>query len=115
ERRNADANAVEAVEQVLLEASLGDLAHQVLCGRGNDPAGNMYWFGSARGKDLLVLNCPQQLRLCAQRKLRDFVEEDGSFARMDENPHLFGVPGQAAAAIAKQLPFEELDRRSAAV
>src|SRR5205085_10801250 len=63
---------------------------------------------AADALELLVLNCPQQLRLEFQRHLADLVKEKRSVVRQFEAPDLLRHgSGERAPLVPEQLTLEE--------
>ena len=76
ERRNADRQHVEPVEQVLAEAAGGGQRFQVLVGGGDEADVGVDRGVAADALELLFLQQPQQLGLRGRRHVADFVHED---------------------------------------
>ena len=61
------------------------------------------------GRDLLLLDRAQELRLEPERHLADLVEEEGTAARqLEVAPARLGRPGERAPAVAEELGLEQL-------
>ena len=78
ERRDEDIDDVEAVVEVLAEASLGDGALEVLVGGGDDADVDLDVAAGAQAGELAILQDVQELGLQRQGHLADLVEEDGA-------------------------------------
>ncbi len=106
----------QAVEEVLAEPPLGDLAFEVAVGGGDDAHVHLALDGGADRADLPLLQRAQQLRLDGQRHLADLVEEQGAAVGQLEEPFLVLVrAGERAALVPEQLALEQRPRDRRAV
>ena len=78
QRRQLEADDVEAVVQVLAELAARDVGFDVAVGRGDHPHVDFRFLGRADRTHLAFLQHAKQLHLQAQRQLADFVEQDGA-------------------------------------
>ena len=89
QRRDADLNDVEPVEQIFAEQSIGDALTQIAIRRGDQPH-----VGVTRGRvradrlNLARLGETQQHRLHAQAHLPQFVEEERAAVGLPHQPEL---------------------------
>src|SRR3546814_9105196 len=74
QRRQAQLDAVEAVEQVLAEAAVGDQRGKVGVGRADDAHRDAALAVAAQAFEAPGLQHPQQLDLPGQRQRADLVE-----------------------------------------
>ena len=81
QRRDAQADDVEPVEQVLAEAPVLDLLFEVGVGRGDDADVDGERRGLAERADLAGLEEAQQLGLQVEAELADLVEKERAAAR----------------------------------
>jgi hypothetical protein len=92
ERGNPQVNHVQAVQQILAEATLGDELFEVAVGRGDDPDVHRHRLRFAKRVDLAVFEDAQELRLQVEADVGDLVEEESApGGRAD-------APGNAASA-----------------
>ena len=91
QRRNADREHVQPIEQILAEAALAHQLDEVAVGGGNDAHVNLDGLASADRIDLAMLDGAQELRLGRVRQFADFVEKEGAAIRFDEFPCMFSV------------------------
>src|SRR3546814_2416548 len=75
QRRQAQLDAVESVEQVLAEAAVGDQRGKVGVGRADDAHRDAALAVAAQAFEAPGLQHPQQLDLPGQRQRADLVEE----------------------------------------
>ncbi|MCY1233227.1 hypothetical protein D9M72_457600 [compost metagenome] len=116
QRRQADVDHAQAVEQVFAEgAGLAHLA-QVLVGGGHDARIDRDDLVRAHALDLVRFQHAQQLDLPGQRQLADLVEEDGAGMRALElaAPVVAGA-GEGALLVAEQFGLEQAVGNRAAV
>ena len=76
QRRQLQPDDVEAVEEVLAEAALGDELFEVGVGRGDDADVDLDGLRLAERVDFVGLEEAQQLRLDVEADLGDLVEEE---------------------------------------
>ena len=81
ERRQVERQNLEAVEQILAEAALGDQLLEVGVGGGDDPHVNLDGVRLAERMNLMVLEEAKQLGLDLDCDVADFVEEQGAAVR----------------------------------
>ncbi len=115
ERRNADREDVQAVEQVLAEAARRGQRFQVLVGRGDEPHVGVDRGVAAHAFELSFLQQPQQLRLRGGGHVADFVHEDGAAVGLLELADAAAVgAGERPALVAEKLALQERlgDRRA---
>ena len=108
ERRDADREHVEPVEEVLAEAAGRGQRFQVLVGGGDEADVGVDRRVAADALELLLLQQPQQLRLRGGRHVADFVHEDGSAVGLLELADAAAVgAGERAALVAEKLAFQQ--------
>src|SRR5437867_9062892 len=90
ERGHFEWKDIQAVKQILPESSFLDLLAQIAVRGGNDP--HIYLDDSLSTKplDLSLLNHAQKIRLHVERKLTNFVQEDGATIPLFEQSFLLG-------------------------
>ena len=111
QRRDADREDVEPVEEILAEAPGGDGAPQVAIGRGDEPRVDLDRRLAAHAAEAPFLQDTQQPRLQLQRHLADLVEEDRAAVRELEGAAAVAVrPGEGAAHVPEELALDELAR-----
>ena len=76
QRRHVDREDVQAIEQVLAKAAVGNPQLQVAMGRGDDAGVEMNRLRAAEPLELPLFEHAQQLDLDLRRQLADFIEED---------------------------------------
>lgn len=108
ERRQMQADDIDAVKQVAAELALFHHGRQVAIGGGDDPGAGLDLFHPAQGLEFLFLKDPQQPHLEGGTGVTDLVEEDGAFAGCLEKAGfiLIGV-GEGPGLIAEQLRLQE--------
>src|SRR2546428_10362245 len=116
QRRQAHADHIQPVVEVLAEAPVGDRAVEITVRRGNDADVDRMRLRRADRAHLHLLQDPQELHLEARRQLGEFVQED---------PTLVGAAEAAApdrhraregsADVTEKLRLEQVLRDGAAV
>src|SRR5690606_35261803 len=71
-------NDVQAIEKIFPEASSFDFVGEIAIGCGQDACLHMNRFIGSDRKNLLLLNCPQELRLRGEWQLANLVEKYGA-------------------------------------
>src|SRR5262245_12765190 len=106
--RQSDFDNVEAVIQVVAEATGTNFSQQVPVGRGNQTNIDLPLFERSNALDLAFLEDAQELRLNRQRQLANFVQEQGAAIRGFEQACLvFRRTRESAANVSKQLAFKQ--------
>jgi hypothetical protein len=115
QRRDADRDDVDAIEQILAEAAGLDLVAEVAVGRADEAKVDL-GHAPADRLDLPLLQRAQQLDLDVQRDLADLVEEQGAGVGLDEATlaRARGA-GEGALLVAEQLALEDRLRQRGAV
>ena len=109
ERRKADANDVQPVEQVEPEPPGRHLLAQVAIGRRHNPHINPPRDVLAHPPQLALLDRPQHLGLRAKRQLADFIEHERAGVRFFEHAGPLGHgPGKGAARVPEQLGLDQI-------
>ena len=113
QRRDADLDDVEAIEQVAAEAAGGHLDAQVAVGRGEHLDVDAARLERADAVDLSELEDAQQLGLDAERQIADLVEQQhAAVGGLEQAGAVFHRPREGAADVAEQLALEQrLDDR----
>ena len=114
QRRYAEFDGIDAVEQVLPETALGHPLMQVGIGGTDQPhvdGSRLY-----RPQTYNLLDGCQQFGLHRERKIADFVQKERA-SRSDFHPSRFGFPGirKSPLFIAEQFTFEQLFRYASQV
>ena len=108
ERRDADLNGAEAIEEIFAEASGENLGAKIAIGGGNQADIDLFDFRRADALDFAVLNHAEQFGLHSQRSFADFVEEHcaavGIFKKTRAS---VGRAGECAADMTEELAFEQ--------
>src|SRR5262249_9313336 len=108
QRRNADREDVQAIEEIAPERSLLDHGPQLPAGGGDDPDIGVPRPRAAEPFELALLQHPQQLRLNLERQIADLVEEQRAAVGELEASDLAGVgAGERALVVAEQLALEQ--------
>ena len=116
QRRDREADDVEAVEEVFAEPAVADGVLEVGVGGGDDADVDGEGAGLAERRDFTRLEEAEQLGLEVEAELADFVEEEGAVAGGADQAELIAVgAGEGAAAVAEQLAFEQVARDGGAV
>ena len=114
QRRQAQADDVEAMEQVLAEQPLPHALVQVLVRRRDDAHARLQRRMAADPVVLAVRQHAQQPHLQVERHVADLVEEQrAAFGLLETSAALRLRAGERAALVAEQLRFEQVlrDRR----
>ena len=90
QRRDANQEDVEAVEQVAAERVVFDHAIEIAAGRGDDADVGVARARAAEALELALLQDAQQLRLDFERQVADFVEKQRAVVGELEPPDLGG-------------------------
>src|SRR6266540_6277949 len=108
ERGKAELDALQPVEEVLAELTLGDQLLEVLVGRGDDADVDVDGFDAADALDPALLERAQDLHLHAERHVADLVEEErASLGQLEAaGPRPDGAR-EGAALVPEQLGFEQ--------
>ena len=116
QRRQPQADDVEAVEEVLAEAPVGDERLEIGVGGGDDADVDLDRLRLAEAVDLVGLEEAEELGLQLGADLGDLVEEEGA-AGGGADDALEGVvgAGERPLAVAEQLALEHLARHGGAV
>src|SRR5579883_533233 len=116
QRRNFQADDVDAVVQIIAELVRLHQFVQVLIGGGDEPYIRSYRLGAAQRLVDALLEEPQQPDLQGGRDVADFVQEQGASFGCGNAARfvLFGV-GKRAGFVAEQLGVEQRVRNRAAV
>ena len=116
QRRDADRQHVQAVEEVLPEAAGGGQGLQVLIGGGDDADIAMNRGVAPDALELLFLQQPQQFRLRARRHIAHLVHEDRAAVGLLEFADAPPVGArESAALVAEQFAFQQRFRDGGAV
>ena len=107
---------VQAVVEVLAEAPLGHLAHQILVGGGDDAHVHLDGLRAAQPLELALLEHAQELHLGGQGHLAHLVEEEGAAVGALEAALAAGHrAGEGAPLDAEELRLEDALGEGAAV
>ncbi len=116
ERRHSNGKLVEAVIEILAEATLFDFAKEILVGRGDHPHIDFPLGVRADGENRPLLQDPQEIPLEVHGHFADLIEEDRPPAGGLEEPALSaGRAGERAFDVAEEPRFEQGFRHGAAV
>ena len=109
QRRQADADDVEAMEEVFAEQAVLDPRFEILVGRGNHPDIGLDRRMPADAIEMPVRQHAQQARLQLGGHVADFVEEQGAALGLLEAaaPLRLGA-GKGAALVAEEFRFEQI-------
>ena len=115
QRRQGDANDIEAVVQILPEPALGNPLGQVPV-RGRNDADIDRCRSSTDRHDDLVLKYTQDLGLHGGRHVADLVKQQSAAVRLTESTGPIGrCAGERALDVPEQLAFEKVCRNGRAV
>ncbi len=116
QRGDLDDGNGEAVEQVLPEASRGDLGGEVAVGGGEDADIDLDRGGGADPGDLALLEAAQELDLGGPGQLADFVQKErAGVGGLEVAPALGVGAGEGAFLVAEQLGLHQVRGYGAAV
>ena len=116
QRRDANRQHVQAVEEVLPETAGGGQGLQVLIGGGDDADIAVNRGVAADALELLFLQQPQQLRLRARRHVAHLIHEHGAAVGLLEFADAPPIgAGKSAALVAEQFAFQQRFRDGRAV
>ena len=116
QRREADGDHLQAIEEVLAKAALADFVEQLLVGGGDDAHVGLEGPIGADRAELPLLQHAQQLDLQRRAHLGDFVEEDRPAARhLEHSMASADRAGERPSLVAEQLGLEQLCRNGTAV
>src|SRR4051794_3252293 len=108
QRRQPDGDDVQAIEKVLEEAARLHLGREILVAGGDDPRVHLHRRGLADPADLALLEHAQELSLDAGTDVADLVQEQGSEARLLEQPAAGpGRAGERPARMTEQLALQD--------
>jgi hypothetical protein len=109
QRRQAQLDDVQAVEQILAEAAGAHVGFEVAVGGGEDADVGVARLGLADALELALLQEAQQLGLQAGRDLADLVEQQGAaVSGLDAAGLIAHRAGESTARVAEQLAGEQL-------
>src|SRR5207244_7984258 len=116
QRRNVDANHVEAVKQVFPELPGGHGLLQGLVGSGDNADIDLDRLVTPDPFEGAGLKHTQDLCLRGRGHVADFIQEKSAMiALLELADALHGGPGKGTAFVAKQFAFQQLLRNSRAV
>jgi hypothetical protein len=114
--RDVHRNHLKAEEEILPEESFSDQGVEILVGGRHDADVHDDSPGFSQREDLAVFQEAQQLGLKCQRKVPDFIQEEGPLVGSSKDSKMVsGGTGEGSLAIAKELPLEEFLRYRRAV
>src|SRR5687768_3743089 len=109
ERRDVHRDDVEAKEEILAEAAVGDRALEIVIGRGEDAHVHRNGLASTDALDLLRLDRAQQLRLRLRAKVTNLIEEQRSLMGELEAPDApVGRSREGPSFMSEHLAFDEV-------
>ena len=107
--RQAQANDVEAVKQVLAEGAVLDTLFQVLMGSRNHAHIGLDGPMTAHAVKVAVAQHPQQAGLQIKRHVANFIEEQGAAVGLFKATPAHGLcTGESAALVPEQLGLEQV-------
>ena len=117
QRRDREADDVEAVEEVFAEACRrGPASSRFALVAATMRTSTVSGAGLAERRDLAGFEEAEQLGLEVEAELADFVEEQGAVAGGADQAGVVAVgAGEGAAAVAEELAFEQVARDGGAV
>jgi len=116
QRRNPDADDVQAEVEVGAKRSGGDRPRKIAGCCGDHPRGQRDRSAAADAFELAVLECAQQLALLELAELADFVEEEGSArGAFEAADALCDGAGKAPAFVPEELAVGQVGRQCRAV
>ena len=108
---SSDGHHLQAVVEVLPEASALQRAFEVAVGRGDDAHVDRDRLAAAQPLDAAFLQQPQDLGLDAEGHVADLVEEDRSAVRLLDLAHpAVGRPGERPLFEPEELAFQQVLR-----
>jgi hypothetical protein len=100
--RRSHAKDAQAVEQVLAEAALGDVALEIMMGSGENAYVDLDGLVVADAPDFTLIQDAQQARLQIGRAIPDLVEEERAAVGLLEEPlAVLARVGERAALVPK--------------
>ncbi len=116
QRRHGNRKHVQAIEQVLAEASRLHVGDQVAVGGRDDAHVDFHGLAPADRLDFALLQRAQQLDLRGERQFADLVEEQRAAVGLDELAGvLVGGAGEGALLVAEQDRLDQILRHGAAI
>ena len=116
QRRQLERDGIDAVEQILPEASLFDLFFQIPIRGRNEAHIHVHVARGADRLDLALLQHAQQLRLHGRGKLADLVEHERAPVRLrEESATRLHGPRERATGVPEQLRLRQVRRDRGAV
>src|SRR5829696_2970356 len=116
QRRQGHREDVEAVVEVLAEATLFDEVEEALVGGRDQADVDAHGFLAADRIDLTLLDGAQELDLRIERQLADLVEKESAAARLDEFAEMpLGGPREGALLVPEQGRLDQVFGDGAAV
>jgi hypothetical protein len=111
QRRQADGDHVQAIEQILAELALADRLAQVAMGGGDDAHIGLDGNPAAHGGEFALLQHAQQPGLGIQRHVADLVQEQRAGGGLLEAPNPAGHrPGEGTLLMPEELALDQLAR-----
>ncbi len=108
ERRNADAEEVETMEEVVAEFALGDEAAEIGVGGGGDADVDLFGFVGPDAADAVVVDGGEEFRLERGGERGEFVEEErAAVGRLHKSDTGVAGVGEGAALVSKKFGFGE--------
>src|SRR5438270_4815957 len=109
-------NHIEAIKQVLTKFPLLYSLRQIDIGGSDDADVDTNGFGTADALKFLILQNPEELGLCFQRKVTDLIEEYGAAVGLLKKPCTRHVrAGEGALGVAEQFCFDEAGGKRSAI
>src|SRR5581483_5450925 len=116
QRRQRDADDVQAEEEILAEFAVDDALLEILVRRGDDADVDAHVVLAAEARELAVLQHLQQLRLQREAHVPDLVQEHRAVVRELELARLLlERAGECAALETEQLGLEQLGWEGGAI
>src|SRR5688500_5126747 len=109
ERRDVHRDEVEAKEEILAEAAVGDGALEIVIRRGEDAHVHLTGLAPTDALDLLRLDGAQQLRLRLRAEVTDLIEEPRSLmGELEASDTPVGRSREGPSFMAEHLAFDEI-------
>ena len=116
QRRQAQANHIEPVEQVLAESAVLHPLLQILMGGRNHPHIGFHRAMTAHPVEMAVAEHPQQPGLQVKRHIADLVQKQSATVGLLKAASAHGLgAGKGAALMAKQLGLQQVLRNGCSV
>src|SRR4029453_4133238 len=108
QRRDVDRKDVQAVQQIGAELSVADSLIEVSIRGRDNPDAHADCLSAPKWFELLLLKDAQQLHLCVEGKLSDFVQKDGAaIGQLKSADSFLDRTGKRSSDVPEELALDQ--------